>query len=144
MTENGKPKRLVGPFIRLKREEKNLSQRALGMLFIPPVTTQFISNMERGVTPLPPAHIPTLVKILSISENELTQLLEKEYMLKLSERLGTAGGAQAEGIGSGLAYLPVSASHLDFFKSLYEKYSKAPPNTQQELHSRLASLINSG
>ena len=53
MVENKKP-RLVGNFIRQKREALGLSQRALGQKFTPPVTTQFISNVERGVTPLSP------------------------------------------------------------------------------------------
>ncbi len=51
---------IVGAFIRQRRETLGLSQRALGQLFQPPVTTQFISNVERGVTPLPPVHISTL------------------------------------------------------------------------------------
>ena len=45
----GKQPKLVGAFIRQRREALGLSQRALGLLFSPPVTTQFISNVERGV-----------------------------------------------------------------------------------------------
>src|SRR4051795_11899745 len=82
--------RLVGNFIRPRRETLGLSQRALGLLFTPPVTTQFISNVERGVTPLPPAHIPTLTKALNVSETEFMGLLEQEYAYKLSGRLGKA------------------------------------------------------
>src|SRR3954468_24483763 len=82
--------RLVGEFIRKRREMMGMSQRALGMLFDPPVTTQFISNVERGVTPLPPAHVPVLAKAISVEEKEIMALLEKEYAMKLSGRLGIA------------------------------------------------------
>jgi hypothetical protein len=61
---NGKmtPQRpkLVGTFIRQKRESLGISQRALGQMLTPTVTTQFISNLERGVTPLPLNHNPAL------------------------------------------------------------------------------------
>src|SRR5271168_181924 len=87
--------RLVGNYIRNKRETLGLSQRALGLLFTPTVTTQFISNVERGVTPLPPAHVPTLAKALNVSEHEMMNLLEKEYSLKLNGRLGRPESAQS-------------------------------------------------
>src|SRR3954468_24285738 len=90
MVESSKRPKIVGNFIRDRREALGLSQRALGLLFTPPVTTQFISNVERGVTPLPPAHIPTLTKALNVSESEFMALLEQEYAYKLSGRLGKA------------------------------------------------------
>src|SRR5271163_2747168 len=100
---DAKRPRLVGAYIRTRRESLGLSQRALGLLFAPPVTTQFISNVERGVTPLPPAHVPTLAKALSVAESEIMNLLEKEYSQKLNERLGKPEGAQAvDGSGLGL------------------------------------------
>src|SRR6478609_9296856 len=88
MVVDSKQPKLVGNFIKSRRTSLNLSQRALGLLFDPPVTTQFISNVERGVTPLPPAHVPTLTKALQVSESEMMGLLEKEYTMKLSGRLG--------------------------------------------------------
>src|SRR6476469_7925558 len=94
MIENSKRPRLVGNFIRQRRETLGLSQRALGLLFNPPVTTQFISNVERGVTPLPPTHIPTLTNALKVSETEIRALLEREYSAKLSGRLGRSPDAE--------------------------------------------------
>src|SRR3954470_22236072 len=88
MVDSSKRLKIVGNFIRERREALGLSQRALGMLFTPPVTTQFISNMERGVTPLPPAQVPTLARGLSVAEGEIMSLLEREYAAKLSGRLG--------------------------------------------------------
>src|SRR3954462_2435209 len=91
MVDSAKP-RLVGSFIRQRREGLGLSQRALGLMFEPAVTTQFISNVERGVTPLPPVHVPTLTKALMVPENELMGLLEREYVFKLFGLLGKTKG----------------------------------------------------
>src|SRR4051812_50030016 len=98
--ESPKRPKLVGNFIRQRREALNLSQRALGLLFDPPVTTQFISNVERGVTPLPPVHIPTLAKALATNDTEIMLLLEREYALKLNGRLGKSEDIEKTGIHS--------------------------------------------
>ena len=90
MIDLNKKIKLVGEFIRKRREALKMSQRSLGLMFDPPVTTQFISNVERGVTPLPPTHIPVLAKALTVSPSEITVLLEKEYAMKLSGRLGSS------------------------------------------------------
>jgi len=89
MIDMNKRSKLIGEFVRKHREAKGLSQRALGLLFNPAVTTQFVSNVERGVTPLPPVHIPVLAKALSVDEMEMMALLEQEYVRKLSGRLGS-------------------------------------------------------
>src|SRR6476659_2597517 len=124
MVENKRP-RIVGNFIRQRRESLGLSPRALGLLFNPPVTTQFISNVERGVTPLPPAHVPTLVKALMVTEEDLMGLLEREYTMKLSGRLGRPGENVAAGSRSEGGTLLVATPDVDFIKSLYEAYSSA-------------------
>src|SRR3954462_13238671 len=116
---SSKRPKLVGNFIRQRRETLNLSQRALGLLFDPPVTTQFISNVERGVTPLPPAHIPTLTKALNVSETEFMGLLEQEYSYKLSGRLGKADSV-ATALLNGSGALSVSESDYSFMRNLYE------------------------
>ncbi len=123
--------RLVGEFIRSRREVKGLSQRALGLLFVPPVTTQFISNVERGVTPLPPVHVPTLAQALGVSDAELMALLEKEYALKLSGRLGKedSHSTKAE-LGSINGALVVERGDFDFMRGLYEAYRSADPKTR--------------
>src|SRR5690349_10185472 len=141
MVDLSKRGKLVGEFIRKRREALNLSQRSLGLLFSPPVTTQFISNVERGVTPLPPAHIPTLTKALNVSETELMALMEQEYAFKLSGRLGrledgagpglsTASGPNApagatsksHGLGLGSPTLPIADVDYLFMRDLYEAY----------------------
>jgi len=98
--------RILGDFIRKRRETLGLSQRALGQLFAPPVTTQFISNLERGVTPLPPVHVSTLAGALKIPEADLTFLMEKEYALRLNQRL--APGEPGDGsLTEGDSFIPL-------------------------------------
>jgi len=119
--------KVVGEFIRKRREALSLSQRAIGLMFDPPVTTQFISNVERGVTPLPPAHVPTLARALAVNESELTVLLEREYTMKLSDRLGKPGDSAAESV----PVLSIEQSDYDFMRNMYEAYQNADPKTKQ-------------
>jgi transcriptional regulator with XRE-family HTH domain len=145
MVENNKRPRIVGNFIRTRRETLGLSQRALGLLFTPPVTTQFISNVERGVTPLPPAHIPTLTKALNVSETEFMGLLEQEYSYKLSGRLGKGDGVAVSlitGNGSG-GGLPVSESDYPFMRTLYDAYARADASTKQQFASAVEKILRS-
>lgn len=121
-----KPTGIVGGFIRQRRESLGLSQRALGQLFAPPVTTQFISNVERGVTPLPPVHIPTLTKALQVGEADFRALLEKEYTIKLSGRLG-----EQPATADAVAAVSVQTQDYDFFRRLYDCFSKADPALKQ-------------
>lgn len=163
MVEGSKTSRpkLVGNFIRQKREAAGLSQRALGLLFSPPVTTQFISNLERGVTPLPLNHIPTLVKALQVSETEIMSLLEREYTMKLSGRLARMEGSTLALNGgttvhaessNGPVTLHLSAStdpnsvvvsgdDLEFMKSLYDAYRNADMQTKTAFASACESLL---
>jgi transcriptional regulator with XRE-family HTH domain len=123
--------KIVGGFIRQKREAKNLSQRSLGLLFTPAVTTQFISNIERGVTPLPPTHVPILAAALDIKEEELMSLLEREFTAKLSGRLGKSGsGESANGTpaaSDSTQFLAIAGPHFSFIQDLYEAYRAADP-----------------
>lgn len=151
--ESTKRPKLVGNFIRQRRETLNLSQRALGLLFDPPVTTQFISNVERGVTPLPPAHVPTLTRALQVSEAELMGLLEKEYTLKLSGRLGIAQ-MPTDGLSQqrGAVIIPMTQAHHiavsthdhDFMRGLYDAYKLADPKTRQTFANICESVLNLG
>jgi len=126
---------LVGQFIRSKREALGLSQRALGLLFTPAVTTQFISNVERGVTPLPPVHIPTLCQALKVQNAEILGILEKEYVAKLSGRLGhgseAAHGADFNSAATRANFIPVASKDYDFWQKLYSIYQNTDPNNQK-------------
>lgn len=79
---------IVGSFIKSKRVGLNLSQKELGLLLEPQVTTQFISNIERGATPLPSVHVIKLCRALQIQEEELVLTMVQEYAEKLSHDVG--------------------------------------------------------
>ncbi len=157
--KSSRPK-IVGSFIRQKREAAGLSQRALGLLFSPPVTTQFISNLERGVTPLPLNHIPTLVKALSVAEAEIMSLLEREYTMKLSGRLARVEGSTIGlgGLGTtietdspngqvtlhlsaGGTAVPVAGDDAEFMKSLYDAYKNADIQTKSAFAAACESVL---
>ena len=140
MIDLNKKVRLVGDFIRKRREALKMSQRALGLLFDPPVTTQFISNVERGVTPLPPTHIPVLAKALTVSPSEITVLLEKEYALKLSGRLGNSEMAGDDHMEI-WPNLVVAKTDYEFMKNLYDAYRVSDQKTKQAFTTVCESIL---
>ena len=130
---------LVGSFIRKRRETTGLSQRALGQLFTPPVTTQFISNVERGVTPLPPSHVPVLTQALGIAPAEIMGLLEREYALRLSGRLN--GSAQDPPLTSPSDSPHSPAQDFEFLKKVCEAFHRADPITRQTFAAACENLL---
>lgn len=111
----------VGSFIRQKREEKGFSQKELGQKFEPPVTTQFVSNLERGITPVPAVHVQALVRALGINESELMVLMEKEYAAKLTHKIA---GQHTETHGEHApAVIVVAKQDEEFFKWAVQSYN---------------------
>jgi hypothetical protein len=141
MIDLNKKVKLVGEFIRKRREILKLSQRSLGLLFDPPVTTQFISNVERGVTPLPPMHIPVLAKALAVSSSELTMLLEKEYALKLNGRLGNHQHMMTDENMEISPSLTISKRDYDFIRGIYDAYRMADIKTKQAFVTVCESIL---
>ncbi len=141
MLEKNKKFKIVGDFIRSKREGLQLSQKALGLLFEPAVTTQFISNLERGVTPLPHIHIPVLAKALQTTEAELASLVEKEYALKLSSKLG-GGMPTPDDLRNSMLSVIVQNQDYPFIKGIYEAYQSADPQTRQAFASVCESILH--
>lgn len=138
---SAKGPKLVGAFIRSQREAMGLSQRALGLLLTPVVTTQFISNIERGVTPLPPAHVSTLCNALKIQEPELMALLEREYAVKLSERLGMpSSGTSASGQETAPSFAQ-TPEEQDFWNRVHKSYQTANPNTRNAFETLCENLF---
>ena len=131
---------LIGRFLREKREAVGLSQRALGQRFNPPVTTQFISNVERGVTPLPAGHIPTLSRELRLPEAELLGVLERDYVQKLSDKVGHPELAEM-----GDRPLPrsllVEAADFEWLRSIYDALKIADPKTQEDFRALCEKLL---
>ncbi|MCC7442825.1 MAG: helix-turn-helix domain-containing protein [Bdellovibrionales bacterium] len=133
----------MGQFIRQRRETLRLSQRALGQLFEPSVTTQFISNVERGVTPLPPAHVPTLSRALQVPEAEIMGLLEREYAAKLSGRLGKAARPDGDSghAANGRNAVEVDSGHYEFFRELYEAYRRSDDGARKAFATVCESML---
>ena len=127
----------MGNFIRQKRESLGLSQRALGQRFSPPVTTQFISNVERGVTPLPPSHVKALTDALQIPDAEILSLLEQEYAAKLSGRLGSPEVPN----GEGKKMILVSPHDSAFLEKLIKAYQNADPETRKQFGQACSEIL---
>jgi len=133
---------IVGAFLREKREAVGLSQRALGQLFEPNVTTQFISNIERGVTPLPPVHIQTLVRVLRISEAELIAALEREYAAKISHRVGRPELAGQPAASVGGTPMRILEEDRPYFQAIYDSYRSLDPTVKETFTSVCETLLH--
>ncbi|MBC7387526.1 MAG: helix-turn-helix domain-containing protein [Cryobacterium sp.] len=129
---------LVGVFLRSKREALGLSQRSLGLLFEPSVTTQFISNIERGVTPLPPVHIRTLVRALKVEETEILQVLEREYAAKITHRFGHGENQPIEIHRLNAA---ISSADATYFQAIFQALQAADPGTRDAFGSLCETLL---
>lgn len=124
---------LVGQFIKKRRTELGLSQKALGLAFQPAVTTQFVSNIERGVTPLPPNHVATLCEALKVSDTEIFALLEKDYALKLT--------GKAAPKGEEAVFLSVHPGDYEILKRFYENYQRASDDQKKAMRDALAAML---
>lgn len=130
---------IVGTYLRAKREQAGLSQRALGQLFDPQVTTQFISNIERGVTPLPPVHIPTLVRSLKLEEFELLSVMEREYASKISGKLHrTTDPEQGHPFH---ASVRTTEEDRSYFQALYDAYRIMEGTPRETFESVCETLL---
>ena len=126
----------VGSFIRQKREELKLSQKELGQKFEPPVTTQFVSNLERGITPVPAVHIQGLVKSLHLNEHELMVLMEKEYAAKLTHKIAGHSGDSSEHAPS---VIVVPRADEEFFKWIVGSYNNLSDVDRSQFRAQLKS-----
>jgi transcriptional regulator with XRE-family HTH domain len=126
----------VGSFIRQKREAKGLSQKELGQKFEPAVTTQFVSNLERGITPIPAVHIQALVKSLDINEAELMVLMEKEYAAKLTNKI--AGNHFDHGENAP-AVLVIAKQDEEFFKWVVQSFNNLSDLDRAQFKAQLKS-----
>jgi transcriptional regulator with XRE-family HTH domain len=85
--------KLVGNYIREHREKVGLSQGDVAKQ-LRLKTAQSISNIERGISPLPRAKIKKLSTILRIEKGEILTLVLRE----LQDRYAKAVGAESHSI----------------------------------------------
>jgi transcriptional regulator with XRE-family HTH domain len=128
----------VGAFIRQKREDKGLSQKELGQKFEPAVTTQFVSNLERGITPIPAVHVQALVRALGINEQELMILMEKEYAAKLTSKIA---GQNMEPHADAPAVIVVPKAEEAFFKMLVQNYNSLSDADRSQFKQQLKGIF---
>ena len=103
--------KVIGKFIKVRRTELGLSQndlaRSLGYN-----TSQYISNIERGLASIPFAKIQDMSTLLKVDYRHLLNLKLMEEVPGFKEEfLGTAP-SQTNGSGSGLASIPVMTPEL--------------------------------
>jgi transcriptional regulator with XRE-family HTH domain len=83
--------KLVGDFIKKRRAVLKLTQKELsGSLGFK--TSQFISNLERGIAEIPPSRIKDLAGILQVEANELANLVSESLKRKLLSKSEEIGG----------------------------------------------------
>lgn len=122
--------RNLAEFIKLRREALSLSQKDLALTFSPPVSTQFISNLERGVTPVPHSQIETLSQSLKCEAHEIVTLLQMDLGQKFSSD------------SLKITRLDIGAEHAPLFQAIYKGFLAASPNTQQSFVRQCESMLN--
>lgn len=132
MSQKQKTRTILGNYLKSKRELVGLSQKILGSKMNPPVTTQFISNIERGITPLPMAHFKAMADALSIPPRELVDVMEAEYSSKLQELVIDKDPKIS---------VRVSEQEKPFLESFIQSYLKANSEKKEIIRKTLESLL---
>ncbi len=127
----GLRKSTVGQFIRTRREAVGLSQKTLGGMMEPAVSTQFISNIERGITSLPTHHINKMAAALKIKPQELLVALEVDYSSKISHEVAPNSNPNwyknwAEFFGK------LNSDELSFFNHMLMNYPTSGQETREK------------
>jgi transcriptional regulator with XRE-family HTH domain len=72
--------------IKEARLKVGLTQYELGKIL--DVDTQFISNIEREIAPLPPKHIRTLSKVLKVPVQRFIDYNVERYIGRIKKQIG--------------------------------------------------------
>src|SRR5688572_27271708 len=92
----------VGQFIKSAREGAGISQNDLASE-LGLKSAQSISNIERGLTPLPRTMLPTLVRYLKINRDALLDVITDETRQKFLAAFKDARAAARKGTRAGSA-----------------------------------------
>ena len=124
----------VGSFIKVLREKKGLSQADVAKL-LSLKTAQSISNIERGVSPLPRAKIKRLADVLGIKKGEIVTVVLRE----VSDRVSKAAGVQSKSLVMG-----PDLSNEDFamLSSLAERLSIAKSAERLQIKKQVRKLLD--
>lgn len=85
--------KMVGDFIKKRRTSLKLTQKALSER-LGFRTSQFISNLERGVAEIPPARVKEFAEILQVDSNEFANLIAESLRRKLLKKKDLMGGVE--------------------------------------------------
>lgn len=72
--------------LREMRERQGLNQEQLGDKL--GVHVQFVSNMERGIGPIPPKHFKKLARLLDVTTHAFIEISVERYKARLYKRMG--------------------------------------------------------
>lgn len=85
MPSGSKPNQL-NLFIKLKREKILMSQKELG-LKLGYRNGQYISNMERGMCPVPLEKLDKIIYLLKLNPNEVIDIIQEDHLSYLKTLL---------------------------------------------------------
>lgn len=125
----------VGSFIKELREKRGLSQADVARM-LSLKTAQSISNIERGVSPLPRAKIKRLADILGVKKAEIVGVVMRE----MQERVSRAAGVQARSLMMGPEF-----TNEDFalLTSLAERMRAAKSAERAQIKKTVRKLVES-
>lgn len=123
----------VGSYIRVLREKKGLSQSDVASM-LGLRTAQSISNIERGVSPLPRAKIKRFAGILGVSKGEIVNVL----MSEMQERVAKAAGVKSRAIICGPE---MSTEDYELVSGLVDRLSSAPASQRALIKKTVGKLV---
>lgn len=123
----------LGTFVRELREKRGLSQGEVAKL-LSLKTAQSISNIERGVSPLPKSKIKRLADVLGVKKDEIVGIVLQE----VQERYSKAAGTKARAIVIGPN---VSSDEFSLLVSLAEKFMVARRAERETLKKQLKKIV---
>ncbi|MEW6057561.1 MAG: helix-turn-helix transcriptional regulator [Bdellovibrionota bacterium] len=124
----------VGIFIREMREKRGLSQGDVARL-LKLKTAQSISNIERGVSPLPRTKIKRLADILGIRKSEIVTIVLREVQDRYSKVVGVQGGSIL--VSSGL-----KSDEFELLQGLAERLRESKSGQRAVLKKQMRKIVS--
>ncbi len=116
----------IGIFIKQMREKRGLSQSQVAKL-LKLKTAQSISNIERGVSPLPRSKIKKLADVLGIEKKEIVTLALQEVQDKYSRATGMTS---------------LESDEVVLLQTLAERFRSAKTGEKSALKKRVERILN--
>lgn len=124
----------VGNFIKELREKKGLSQSDVARM-LNLKTAQSISNIERGVSPLPRTKIKRLADVLGVKKGDIVGVVMQE----VQERVAKAAGVQSRAIVVGNE---LSGEEFELVSGLVQRLRSAKTNERVSLKKQVRKLLD--